>query len=190
MKKLALITAMTLTLTTCGASSNAITRIEAQIEEPEHISLIDMIVQTKQAQTLLEEQVQQFEAAQLRAEQMQIRIKQLKKYVSNTWYVFSGSTPDGWDCSGLVLWFYKDFNLELEHSATKQKFSGKFTDAPLPGDVVSFSQPGTEMAYHNGIYIGNDLFIHSPRVGRQTKMSSVKDYAGKHSKISYTRLIF
>lgn len=195
MKKLIAISAMTLMLTTCGISSTAATNEDAtneQVtnEESDHISFIDFMIQAKAEQTLLEEQAAQFEAAQLRAFQMQGRIQDLSQHVDKTWYVFSGSTPEGWDCSGLVMWFYSKFQVELEHSATAQKFSGERIDEPLPGDVVAFSYHGTKVAYHNGIYIGADLFIHSPRVGTQTRLSSVSDYAGEHSKISYTRIDF
>ena len=190
MKKLTLITAITLALASYAPSA-AISAEQAPAEEPDHSSFfIDFLIQYDKEQTLLEQQVAAFEAAQLRAAAISKRITQLEKHVEKTWYVFSGSTPEGWDCSGLVKWFYLDFQVELEHSATAQKYSGEIIDEPIAGDVVGFSHKGSEKVYHNGIYIGSDLFIHSPRVGARTKISSVSEYAGEHSKISYTRINF
>jgi cell wall-associated NlpC family hydrolase len=110
---------------------------------------------------------------------MQNRILELTEHVDKTWYVFSGSTPSGWDCSGLVMWFYSDFGVEFEHSATKQMHSGEITTEPTPGDIISFSYNG-EIAYHNGIYIGDGKYIHAPSGGRKTTISSIDTLPEKH----------
>jgi cell wall-associated NlpC family hydrolase len=60
----------------------------------------------------------------------------------------------------------------------------------LPGDVVSFSYGGSEVAYHNGIYIGAGLFIHSPRPGAKTRLSLVDEYMDGNPEVTYTRLDF
>ena len=57
-------------------------------------------------------------------------IKKLKKYVNKTWYVFSGDTPRGWDCSGLVKWTYDQLGIDLKHSASVQKNSGTIHKTP------------------------------------------------------------
>ena len=190
MKKLTLISVLTLALASYSPSA-ATSAEQAQAEEPDSTtSFIDFLIKFNEEQTLLQQQYEAFEAAQLRASQMTTRINQLKQYVDKTWYVFSGSTPEGWDCSGLIMWFYSEFQVELEHSATAQKYSGKMVDEPMPGDIVGFSHNGYDGVYHNGLYIGNDLFIHSPRVGKQTRLSSVTDYAGDHSTIAFTRIDF
>jgi cell wall-associated NlpC family hydrolase len=190
MKKLTLITAVTLVLASYSFSA-ATSAEQAPVEEPDHSSqFIDFLIEYKEEQTLLEEQHAEFQAAQIRAEAISQRIYALEQYVDKTWYVFSGSTPEGWDCSGMVRWFYLDLQVELEHSATAQKFSGEIIQEPIPGDIVAFSHHGTKAAYHNGIYIGNGLFIHSPRPGTQTRVSSVDNYMNGNSKVSYTRINF
>jgi cell wall-associated NlpC family hydrolase len=190
MKKLTLITAMTLALASYSPSV-AISAEQAPLEEPDHSSFfIDFLIQYDREKTLLEQQAAAFEAAQLRAAVISNRITQLEKHIDKTWYVFSGSTPDGWDCSGLVKWFYLDLEVELEHSATAQKYSGEIITEPMPGDIVGFSHNGNEGVYHNGLYVGNDLFIHSPRVGTKTRLSSVSKYAGDHSTVAFTRINF
>lgn len=178
---------MTFTLTTIGVSANAITPTGIP-QEIESKSFIEFMIETKKTQTLLEQQQAEFLQAQLRAQKMQTRIEALRPYVDKTWYVFSGLTPNGWDCSGLVMWYYAEFGVELQHSVTAQMHSGKIVDEPLAGDLVSFRHNGAEMGYHNGIYIGNDMYIHSPRGGKQTTLSSVSKYAGEHSVVVYTRI--
>ena len=190
MKKLTLITAITLALASYSPSA-ATSAEQPPVEEPDHSSsFIEFLIKFDQEQTLLEQQYAAFEAAQIRAAKISNRIEELKPHVGNTWYVFSGTTPDGWDCSGLVMWFYSELQIELEHSVTAQMHSGKIVDEPMPGDIVAFKHNGSSVGYHNGLYIGNDLFIHSPRVGTRTKLSSVSEYAGKHSEIVFTRIDF
>lgn len=179
MKKLSLIAAIALTLTTCTTHTAGATDALQQKPNIQNYSFINFLIEHKKIQV-----------AEARAEQMQKRIYELSEHVNKTWYVFSGSTPDGWDCSGLVMWFYSDFQVELEHSATAQKYSGKIVKKAKPGDIVGFSYNGSQLVYHNGIYIGNDLFIHSPRVGSRTRVSSVSEYAGEHSKSNFTRIDF
>jgi len=177
MKKLLAIAAMTMTLTTCGITANAVSPTGEPLQESDQQSFIDLLIEMKET-----------EQAELRAEIMQSRIQSLSKHVDNTWYVFSGITPDGWDCSGLVMWFYSEFGIELEHSVTAQIHSGRVVDDPKPGDIVAFKRNGSSVGYHNGIYVGNDLYVHAPREGRRTTLSSVSEYAGKHSDVVYTRI--
>jgi cell wall-associated NlpC family hydrolase len=188
MKKILAMVAMTVILTSSTISASAENTAQETPTESNKPSLIDFIVLTKQAQSLLEQQVAEFKLAQLRAGKIKSKIESLEKYIGKTSYVFSGSTPQGWDCSGLVMWFYSDFGIELKHSVTAQIHSGEITDQAMPGDIVAFKHNGADMGYHNGIYIGDDLFIHSPREGKRTLVSSVSAYAKQHSEIVYTRI--
>lgn len=193
MKKILAIAAMTSVLTTCGISASAdqeVTKpvVEEVTQEADHETFIQFLIDFDREQTLLQKQAAEFEASQIRASKMEARIAALEQYVNKTWYVFSGITPEGWDCSGLVMWFYSEFGIELEHSVTAQKHSGETPESPMPGDIVAFKHNGAKNGYHNGIYVGNDMFIHSPRVGTKTKLSSVSEYAGDHSQVVYTRI--
>ncbi len=187
MKKLTLITAVALIISGYSPAL-ATTTEQAPVEEPVHNSLfIDFLIQYKENQTLLQQQEAEFLAAQARAAVVSNRITKLEKHIDKTWYVFSGSTPAGWDCSGLVLWFYKGLGVDLEHSATKQMLSGELTEEPILGDIVSFVHNGYDGSYHNGVYIGNGLMIDSPQEGNKTRVRNVLDFAGS-SEIRYTRI--
>jgi cell wall-associated NlpC family hydrolase len=116
-------------------------------------------------------------------------IKKLKSHVGKTWYVFSGSTPSGWDCSGLTMWFYEQIGINLEHRASKQEHAGEYTKDPLPGDLVVFKYSGNESAYHVGIYTGNGKMIHAPKKGHVTRTESIKTFGGNYSDILYVRML-
>jgi len=116
-------------------------------------------------------------------------IKSLKSHVGKTWYVFSGNTPSGWDCSGMTMWFYGQLGFNLEHRASKQENAGVRVTDPKPGDLVVFKYKGYNSAYHVGVYIGNGKMIHAPRKGEVTRIESVKQFGGNYSKISYFRFI-
>ncbi len=116
-------------------------------------------------------------------------VKALKKRVGRTWYVFSGSTPSGWDCSGLVMWTYQQMGVELEHRASLQQKAGKLVKDPKVGDIVAFTYKNSKSAYHVGIYIGGGKMIHARQKGQGTVIESVSVFAGKYSKVTYTRIL-
>jgi cell wall-associated NlpC family hydrolase len=164
MKKLIAISAMALVMTTCSAaSSGAEVKTSAVVSEPSHTSGISWLVEEHQRLTMLEEQAAQQEQLTKNKTSLHNVVNQTKQYVGKTWYVFSGSTPNGWDCSGLVMWTYEKLGIELYHSATAQMRSGQIVKEPKFGDIVSFSYRGSMSAYHVGIYLGPDSMLHSGR---------------------------
>lgn len=79
-------------------------------------------------------------------------------------YVYGGSTPKGFDCSGLTMYVYKKYGVSLSHSATAQsKVGTKVERANLqPGDLIFFRNYRTNKGIgHVGIYIGNNKFVHA-----------------------------
>jgi cell wall-associated NlpC family hydrolase len=116
----------------------------------------------------------------------------VKKQIGKTPWVFSGSTPLAWDCSGMVRWTYAHLGVDLEHSATKQRLSGKFVTKPKIGDLVSFNYQSYGSAYHIGIYVGPDEMIHAGgKPGDRTEIRSIKNWqkANGNSDVTYTRII-
>jgi cell wall-associated NlpC family hydrolase len=163
---------------------------------------IDGIFENIHYQTMLERQAQQALEAKIRAAETQRsllkneqaildKVSELRTYVGKTWYVFSGSSPRGWDCSGLTTWFYSELGVELDHSASKQgHHAGRHVDAPKIGDIVAFSHLSSTKYYHVGIYIGNNKIIHAGfKPGRRTEAISLDDASFKNSEISFVRVI-
>jgi cell wall-associated NlpC family hydrolase len=95
-------------------------------------------------------------------------------------YVWGGSSPSGFDCSGLVSFAYAQIGVSLPHNAAMQYNSvGVFVsrDQLQPGDLVFFDGLG-----HMGMYIGGGQFIHAPHTGDVVKISSLDEswYASRY----------
>lgn len=76
-------------------------------------------------------------------------------------YVYGGSSPSGFDCSGFVQYIYKQYGISLNRTATSQLKNGysvSYADMK-PGDIIYFGYGNT--ATHVGIYIGNGNFVHA-----------------------------
>lgn len=118
-------------------------------------------------------------------------VAKLKKYVGKTWYVFSGATPGGWDCSGLVMWTYEQVGVTLEHRASLQAKAGTVVKKPVVGDIVAYFYRGSKTAFHVGIYVGNGKVIHAPRPGTSTRIESATEgeFNTYGVKVKYIRLI-
>lgn len=90
-------------------------------------------------------------------------------------YVFGGTTPKGFDCSGYVQYVFKDCKAALPRLADEQALKGVFvTQRQLrPGDLVFFTTylPG---ASHVGIYAGSGQFW-SASSSKGVILSSLKD---------------
>lgn len=78
-------------------------------------------------------------------------------------YVYGGTSPNGFDCSGLVYYLYKEHVTDLPRGALKQSKIGKFIekDKLAIGDLVFFGNYGNGIVEHVGIYIGNGNFVHA-----------------------------
>lgn len=91
-----------------------------------------------------------------------------KQYLG-TRYVYGGSSPSGFDCSGFTMYIYKNFGYSLPHTATGQWQSGYGTriyniSELQPGDLVFFCDPSRsngKACSHAGIYVGNGQHIHA-----------------------------
>ncbi len=82
-------------------------------------------------------------------------------------YVWGGSGPDSFDCSGLTAWAWKAAGVRLSHSAYTQYF--ETTRVPInavqPGDLLFFGKDGVESIHHNAIYIGGGDMIEASQSG-------------------------
>lgn len=77
-------------------------------------------------------------------------------------YVWGGSSPAGFDCSGLVMYVMAQFGVSLPHNAAAQ-FGYGSPGSGAAGDVVFWG--GSGGITHNGIATGNGTVIHAPYPG-------------------------
>ena len=90
-------------------------------------------------------------------------------------YVYGGSSPSGFDCSGLVAWAFAQVGISLPHSSYALYNVGThISESDLqPGDLVFFNGLG-----HVGIYIGGGQFVHAPHTGDVVRVASLSSGDG------------
>lgn len=89
-------------------------------------------------------------------------------------YVYGGSTPDGFDCSGFTSYVFKNTVGSIPRVAQAQfdATTRVAMDELLPGDLVFFGSSASSIS-HVGIYVGDGTFIHSPHTGEVVKYESL-----------------
>ena len=97
-------------------------------------------------------------------------------------YRWGGASPiTGFDCSGLTMFVYAQLGVHLGHYTGTQFHQG----TPVPpallqqGDLVFFDASAFGTPGHEGIYIGNGMFIHAPHTGDVVRIASLTSYADR-----------
>lgn len=85
-----------------------------------------------------------------------------KQYIGVS-YVYGGTTPSGFDCSGFVQYVFSKNGITLPRVSRDQYQTGKSVSFSnlQPGDLVFFSLAKNGVVDHVGIYVGNNQFINA-----------------------------
>jgi len=97
-------------------------------------------------------------------------------------YVWGGTTPDGFDCSGFIQYVFDKHGITLPRVTADQYKAGTSISKSdlIPGDLIFFETYKAGPS-HVGIYIGNNQFIHaSSGKGEVTISNHTSAYYTEH----------
>jgi len=89
-------------------------------------------------------------------------------------YRYGGDSPtEGFDCSGLVHYAYRQAGLSLPRTTSSlwSQTRRVSRNGLRAGDLVFFNIEGKMQ--HVGLYIGDDRFVHAPSTGRTVSVESL-----------------
>lgn len=100
-------------------------------------------------------------------------------------YVYGGTTPSGFDCSGYTGWVYRELGIQLPRIANDQyRSSARISAAQaVPGDLV-FMLNGSGRAYHVGIYAGGGQMWDAPRTGKPVQLRAIWDKSAQFGRVA------
>jgi hypothetical protein len=91
-------------------------------------------------------------------------------------YVWGGSDPSGFDCSGLMQYGFKHFGIDLNRTTYDQIGQGQAVgmNGLRPGDLVFFdTDKSVAGPDHVGIYMGDGKMFHTPRPGKSAEVVDI-----------------
>jgi cell wall-associated NlpC family hydrolase len=94
-------------------------------------------------------------------------------------YVYGGTTPAGFDCSGFTQYVFGRAGTSLPRTADAQRQATTRVSNPQPGDLVFIGSP----AYHVGIYAGNGMMWDSPRTGKAVSRRSIWSSSATYGRV-------
>ncbi|MDI6857194.1 MAG: bifunctional lytic transglycosylase/C40 family peptidase [Dehalococcoidia bacterium] len=94
-------------------------------------------------------------------------------------YVWGATGPDAFDCSGLVLWVYRQLGLQVPRTA-RQQFERAVPIEPSqlqPGDLVFYENtyPSPDRITHVGIYVGGGIAVMATNTGDYVREVPLSD---------------
>ena len=92
-------------------------------------------------------------------------------------YLWGGTTPDGFDCSGLVQYCYREvLGIEIPRTTYFQCLVGEdvdFEDLHM-GDLLFFDRQADGVG-HVAMYLGDGYYIQAPHTGDVVKITAMED---------------
>ena len=96
-------------------------------------------------------------------------------------YVWGGTGPEGWDCSGLMMMAYRAAGITIPRGSIAQSSVGLpiyDTNQLRPGDLLFVpGSDGTVIAPgHVGMYLGHGILVEAPHSGLRVQLSPMAGY--------------
>ena len=108
-------------------------------------------------------------------------ISEVNKYIGVP-YIWGGSDPNGFDCSGLIQWTLKKTHDILIPRTTKlqslqwRSLINLDLNQIQVGDLIYFKTTQKNQISHVGVFSGNNEFIHAPNRSENVKISKLSNY--------------
>lgn len=157
-----------------AAAQQAATQVQQPVQNQAPAQTQAPAQQTQQVQ-------QQAQPAQVQQPQQQVvstsadgaAIAAYAQSFIGTPYVWGGSTPSGFDCSGLTQYVYAHFGKQIGRNTIAQESAGAHIPVSQAqvGDLLFWGTPGS--TYHVAIYLGGNSFVAAPEPGQSVKIGNM-----------------
>lgn len=119
----------------------------------------------------------------------QPNFQQQVKQLVGTPYKWGGTTTSGFDCSGFILYMFRNFDLDLPRTSQGQAQIGVHVDQEelRVGDLVFFNTNGKGIS-HAGVYIGDGQFAHASS-SKGVRISKLSDSYYKPRYVTARRVL-
>lgn len=127
-------------------------------------------------------------ASQRHASSLRLRAATVAQDMVGVRYRYGGSTPRGFDCSGLVHYAYQSAGLNVPRTSVDQYRAARLISLhdASPGDLLFFK--GWRSVSHVGIYLGDNRFVHAPSKGKSVTVTRLDDEYYRTRLVSVGRL--
>ena len=120
------------------------------------------------------------------------RVAQTARSQIGAHYRLGGTTPKGFDCSGLIWWAYRQHGINVPRVTDAQAKAGYGVGrgiAMRPGDILVFDTNRGRTGLHTALYTGNGRFVHSPTSGKRVREDSLAQEYWKKRLIRIRRIV-